>query len=265
MMLLEIKIYIKNFSAQHCIEPAYNSIHINMDPVDYWPMAREYSVWNTAIAVLQFCTADLKAHVLSSAIEQVYNAFFYSTSTYILCQQSDEVLCSHFVTTLNATFKSKPPLKAKAMTVAVKILTYPHHLDEPPRFTMSPVKNMHPSIQTQSCHVAEVLENCLADWYADASLLVLPRRMMMTPQWIRLHLHPGQCQCSIMQIPSNDCLPNALSIHKLPQKQKRTWRRISKQFPLMTNIGIWRKSQIELYVVMNMPYHMNYAHTHVPM
>ena len=47
-----------------------------MDPVDYWLMAREYSIWNVAVAALQFWTADLKAHVLSSAIEQVYNAFF---------------------------------------------------------------------------------------------------------------------------------------------------------------------------------------------
>ena len=63
-----------------------------MDPVNYWPMAREYSVWNTAIAALQFWTADHEAHILSSTIEEVYNAFIYSTSTYILCQQSDEVL-----------------------------------------------------------------------------------------------------------------------------------------------------------------------------
>ena len=42
-----------------------------MNVTDYWPMAREYSVWNTAVAALQFWTADLKAHVLSSAAEQV--------------------------------------------------------------------------------------------------------------------------------------------------------------------------------------------------
>ena len=34
-------------------------------------MAREYSVWNAAVAALQFWTADLKAHVLNSAIEKV--------------------------------------------------------------------------------------------------------------------------------------------------------------------------------------------------
>ena len=47
-----------------------------MDPIDYWIMAREYSIWNAAVAALQFWTADLEAHMLSSVIEQVYKAFF---------------------------------------------------------------------------------------------------------------------------------------------------------------------------------------------
>ena len=82
-----------------------------MDPVDYWPMAREYSIWNTAITALQFWTADLEVHMLSSTIEQVYNAFFYSTSTHLLCQQSDEILFGHFMITLNTTFESKLALE----------------------------------------------------------------------------------------------------------------------------------------------------------
>ena len=82
-----------------------------MNVTNYWPIAREYSVWNATVAALQFWTADLKAHVLSNAIEQVYNAFFYSTSTHLLCQQSDEVLFGHFVTTLNAAFVSKLALE----------------------------------------------------------------------------------------------------------------------------------------------------------
>ena len=40
-----------------------------MNVTDYWPMAREYSVWNVAVAALQFWTADLKAHVLSTTNE----------------------------------------------------------------------------------------------------------------------------------------------------------------------------------------------------
>ena len=56
----------------------------------------------------------------------------------------------------------------KDITVVVKISTYYHHLEEPERFTTSPVKNMHPLILTQSCHAPEVLENHPADQYADA-------------------------------------------------------------------------------------------------
>ena len=70
-------------------------------------MAREYSVWNIAVAALQFWTADLKTHILTSTINKVSNAFFYSTSTNLLCQQSDEILSSCFMTMLNATFESK--------------------------------------------------------------------------------------------------------------------------------------------------------------
>ena len=56
----------------------------------------------------------------------------------------------------------------KDITVVVKISTNPHYLEEPQKFTMSPVKNMHPLILTQSCHAPEVLENHPADRYADA-------------------------------------------------------------------------------------------------
>ena len=114
------------------------------------------------------------------------------TTKFIAVKRPIHILC------LPTACSATSPLKMKAMTVAVKILTYPHHLDEPPTFTTSPVKNMHPLIQTRLCHVAEVLENHPADWYADASLLFLSRIMMMTPQWMILHLHPLQCQCSIM-------------------------------------------------------------------
>ena len=76
-----------------------------MDTTDYWPMAREYSVWNAAIVALQFWTADLNAHTLSNTIEEVYSAFFYTASTYTLCQKPDEILFGHFMTTLNAAFE----------------------------------------------------------------------------------------------------------------------------------------------------------------
>ena len=76
-----------------------------MNATYYWPMAREYSVWNAAVAVLLFWTTDLKAHALGSTIEEVYTAFFYAASAHTLFQQSDEILFSHFMTTLNAAFE----------------------------------------------------------------------------------------------------------------------------------------------------------------
>ena len=67
-------------------------------------MAREYSIWNVAIASLQFWTADLDPVTLSRATEQVYTTFFYSSSCHTLHQQSDKILFGCFVIALNAAF-----------------------------------------------------------------------------------------------------------------------------------------------------------------
>ena len=75
-----------------------------MNVTDYWPMAQEYSIWKSAIASLQFWTADLDPVTLSMATEEVYSAFFYSTSTHILCQQYDKILFGHFMIALNAAY-----------------------------------------------------------------------------------------------------------------------------------------------------------------
>ena len=66
-----------------------------MDITDYWLMTRDYSIWNSTIASLKFWTADLYMITLSTTIEEVYSAFFYMTSTYTLCQQSDKTLFGH--------------------------------------------------------------------------------------------------------------------------------------------------------------------------
>ena len=75
-----------------------------MDPTDYWLMAREYSIWNTTIASLQFWTEDLGPVTLGRATECVYTTFFYSTLSHTLHQQSNEILFGCFVITLNAAF-----------------------------------------------------------------------------------------------------------------------------------------------------------------
>ena len=74
MILLDITIYgSTELSIQHHL---ILHLHYIMNVMDYWPLAREYFVWNATVAALQFWTADLEAHVLSSATEQVYNVFF---------------------------------------------------------------------------------------------------------------------------------------------------------------------------------------------
>ena len=105
-------------------------------------MAREYSVWNTTVAALQFWTCDLEAHILSSTIEQVYNAFFYSTSTHLLCQQSDEILFGQFVTILNATFESKLALEDKGYESGSKNFKIPTPLRTSKIHHVSSVENV---------------------------------------------------------------------------------------------------------------------------
>ena len=107
IMLLNISLYTPRIFSTASSCSINHSTYINMNTTDYWPMAREYSVWNAAVAALQFWMADLNAHILSSTIDKVFIAFSYTTSTQLLCQQSDEILFSHFVTTLNAIFESK--------------------------------------------------------------------------------------------------------------------------------------------------------------
>ena len=58
-----------------------------MDTADYWPMAWEYSIWNAAIASLQFWTEDLDPVTLGIATKHVYTTFFYTSTSHTLCQQ----------------------------------------------------------------------------------------------------------------------------------------------------------------------------------
>ena len=138
-----------------------------MNPTDYWPMAREYSIWNATVAALQFWTVDLEAHVLSSVTEQVYNAFFYSPSTHLFCQQSDEILFGHFVTTLNAAFESKLALEDASYESGRKNFNIPTPLRRTSKIHhISSVKNAS-FIQIQLHHTAQVPESLIIDKYID--------------------------------------------------------------------------------------------------
>ena len=78
-----------------------------MDTTDYWPMAQEYSIWNAAIASLQFWTEDLDPVTLGTTTQCVYSTFFYTSTSHALHQQSDEALFGHFIIALNAAFNQQ--------------------------------------------------------------------------------------------------------------------------------------------------------------
>ena len=104
-----------------------------MDITDYWLMAREYSIWNAAIASLQFLTADCNMITLGTTIEEVYSAFFYTTSTYTLHQQSDEILFGCFMTTLNAAFEWKLALEDEGYKSSSENFNIPTPLRKMPK------------------------------------------------------------------------------------------------------------------------------------
>ena len=75
-----------------------------MKTAEYWLMAHEYAIWNTAITSLQFWTEDLNLITLGIASECIYTTFFWTPTSHTLCQLSEDVLFGHFVIALNAAF-----------------------------------------------------------------------------------------------------------------------------------------------------------------
>ena len=104
-----------------------------MDAADYWPMVREYSIWNTAIDSLQFWTADLDPVTLGRATQQVYTTFFYSSSSHTLHQQSDKILFGCFVIVLNAVFDQQLLLADEGYESGSDIIDLPSPLRKTPR------------------------------------------------------------------------------------------------------------------------------------
>ena len=82
-----------------------------METEEYWPMAREYGIWNAAIASLQFWAEDLDPVTLGEASECVYYHFFWTPTSHTLHQLSEETLFGCFVLALNAAFTQQLSLE----------------------------------------------------------------------------------------------------------------------------------------------------------
>ena len=106
-----------------------------MNTADYWLMAREYSLWNATIALLQFWTEDLDPVTLGRATEHVYTTFFYSPMSHTLCQQSNETLFGCFVLALNAAFDQQLLLADEGYESGSDTINLPMPLQMPLRKT----------------------------------------------------------------------------------------------------------------------------------
>ena len=109
----QLPIYIKKNAESPTIQWPSSFQVSTKDTLQYWPFSCEYSIWNAAVSALQFWMADLKPHILSNAIDWVYEAFFYSDYTQQIWNVPEDTLFSHFVTTLNDAFKTELAQKDK--------------------------------------------------------------------------------------------------------------------------------------------------------
>ena len=103
-----------------------------METADYWPMAQEYSIWNAAIASLQFWTEDLDPFTLGIASECVHSTFFYTSTSQTLHQQSDETLFGHFIIALNAAFTKQLSLADEGYESGSDTIDLPTPLQKTP-------------------------------------------------------------------------------------------------------------------------------------
>ena len=127
-------------------------------------MAREYSIWNAVVAALHFWTADLKAHVPSSATEEVYKTFFYAPSAHTLHQISDEILFGHFMTMLNATFEERLALEDEGYESSSENYNVPTPLRR--TLKIHHVSSIENASLTQLQLHHTVLDNLASDLYA---------------------------------------------------------------------------------------------------
>ena len=99
--------YIPRNSESSIIQCFYSSTSHHHGCLTVLAFAGEYSIRNATVAAQQLWMADLKPHILSNTINQVYAAFFYSDFTQGIQNLPEEILFGHFVTTLNDTFETE--------------------------------------------------------------------------------------------------------------------------------------------------------------
>ena len=175
-----------------------------MDTTDYWPFAQEYSIWNAAVAALQFWMDNLEPLVLSKAIERVYTAFFCSDSAQHLWYVAEEILFGHFMTTLNDAFEWVLTLEDIGYESWNERLSVPTPLHrEPWPFHVSTPENLSfRSATPRSCPSPSSLNtvNCYLTYEEDEESSLKPRIEDHLPEEDRLAHH----LCSIAEEDKDD-------------------------------------------------------------
>ena len=196
-------------------------------------MAWEYSIWNATIASLQFWTEDLDPVTLGIAKEHVYTTFFYTSTSHTLCQQSDETLFGHFIIALDAAFNQQLLLADEGYKSGSDTIDLPTPLQKTP-----------------CIHHISSMEH--------ASFNPVTTTPCSTPQT------PPRPVCRHLSFSSADNYTpdsTASMLRQLQMKRKKIFR----WYPWMMNTGILKKHLKELFVFMNIYYHITYANTHVLM
>ena len=130
---------------------------LHYGPNHYWPFPREYSIWNAAVAALQFWIADLEPQTLSNAIEWVYTAFFCSNPAQQVRGISEEVLFGHFMTTLNDASEWELALEDEGYDSGSESLNIPTHQHRTPcLYHVSTTKNLSFRPATPLAHWAHL-------------------------------------------------------------------------------------------------------------
>ena len=207
-----------------------------MDIADYWPMAREYSIWNATIASLQFWTADLDMITLGTTIEEVYLAFFKQHQLIHYVINLYEILFSGFVTTLNVAFEQKLALEDEGYESGSEIFNMPTPLRKMPKIHhISSIKNasFNPNLVTPHS--------------------IVQSHLRLVHRWLAYSSSDDSDTSEEETLTAPRTTPDT-QVHLDEDDKEEEW------YLWMTNIGLLRKCLTELYAYMNMPYHMGYAH-----
>ena len=211
-----------------------------METAEYWPMAQEYSIWNAAIGSLHFWAEDLNPVTLGIASECIYTTFFWTPTSHMLCQQSEDVLFGCFVIALNAAFTQQLSLADEGYESGSDTADLPTPLQKTPHI-----------------HHVSSIEHASFNPVHTTPHNTIPMTPCSSPQTPTRPV----CQCLSFSLNST-WIQTALQYTQTAQMKRK---KIFRWYHWMMSKGHWRKYLKELFAYMKMDYHTTYANIHALM